>query len=490
VPASASGLARTLPLALMLLAAQSCASFTVVDTVPLPPAKLEPVGSESISKAGYRLDALPEHESSPDLVVLLAMSGGGKRSAAFAYGALKGMRQVMIPTRDGPRSLLSSLDGISGISGGSFTAAYYGLHRDQTFGQYEQDFLYNDTNASIWGIYVLPWNWTWLVDPIVGTNDYMERVYNRTMFHDAKFRDLEALGRPLIAIGATDISFGTTFLFTQSIFDVICADLEEFPVARAVAASNGFPGLFSPVTLTSRRSYCDGRKPGWLTNLSPSERYDPRSRLGASAAAVSRYLDTEQTKYVHLADGGISDNLGMRALGSMMEQRAHAVDASVDNIRRILLISIDGQGAQDSSVARRRVVGGIFSIFSLVSGAQIDRYNFDTLILVNDQLQQLAQALRKTRCDRAKVMPDGSPCEDVSATLLHVALIDLPDSPEKERLAAIPTGLTVSREDADLLIAAGESAIVHSEKLRQFLSTYPPARPPASGSHAARAKAY
>ena len=57
------------------------------------------------------------------------MSGGGKRSAAYSYGALKGMREVGVPGAYGQRSLLSSLDAISGVSGGSFTAAYYGLYR-------------------------------------------------------------------------------------------------------------------------------------------------------------------------------------------------------------------------------------------------------------------------------------------------------------------------------------------------------------------------
>jgi len=131
-----------------------CASLTVVDTTPLPQSKLEPPGSETISAGGYRIDSVTRVRQIPDLLILVAMSGGGKRSAAYAYGALKGMGQVTIPG-DG-RSLLSQLDGISGISGGSFTAAYYGLHRNKAFGQYERDFLYSDTNAYIFGIYLLP----------------------------------------------------------------------------------------------------------------------------------------------------------------------------------------------------------------------------------------------------------------------------------------------------------------------------------------------
>src|SRR5271170_4025735 len=231
------------------------------DTVPLAQAKLQPPGSEDISRGGYRAESLP---GTGDMLVLVAMSGGGKRSAAYAYGALKGMREIAVPGADGQRSLLSSLDAISGVSGGSFTAAYYGLYRDAAFGRYETDFLYVDTDGQIKAVYLAPWDWGWAVDPDVGTNDYMERNYNETMFHGARFTDLMARGRPVIGISATDINYGTPFLFTQEFFDILCSDLEPFPLARAVAASNGFPGLFSPITLTNHAADCGGRTPGWV----------------------------------------------------------------------------------------------------------------------------------------------------------------------------------------------------------------------------------
>ena len=229
----------------------ACASLTVADTVPLSPSALAPPDSDSISVGGYRLSALSAPGYAPDLLVLVAMSGGGKRSASFGYGALKGMREVSVPLASGPSPLLHQVSAIAGVSGGSFPAAYYGLYHDAAFGRFETDFLYQDTESYIWGIYLLPWNWTWLADPLVGTNDFMERVYDRAMFHGATYRDLAQRGRPVIGVGATDLAYGNPVLFTQESFDLICSDIEKFPLARAVAASNGFPGLFSPITLTN-----------------------------------------------------------------------------------------------------------------------------------------------------------------------------------------------------------------------------------------------
>ena len=454
-----------------------CASLTVTDTVPLTSAELAPAGSIDISKGGYRLsDLAPQPGSHPDLLVLVAMSGGGKRSASFGYGALKGMRQVSVPFTDGPQPLLRVVDAIAGVSGGSFPAAYYGLYRDRTFGNFEQDFLYRDTESYIWGIYLLPWNWTWIGDPLVGTNDFMERVYDRTMFHGATFADLAKLGRPMVGIGATDIAYGNPVLFTQNMFDLICSDLSKFPVARAVAASNGFPGLFSPITLTSHATDCHGREPGWLSHVTETQRNDPLSRIGLQARQSEQYLNPDRTRYLHLVDGGVSDNLALRAGAAVMQNMAVSTDEmrarGADRVRRILILSIDGQGTQDATVAQRRAVGGIFSLFGLVSGAQIDRYNFETLSAVNDFVHSLAGTIAKVRCSEGK-MVDGARCDDVRAMLIHISLAEMPPGPEKDKLLAIPTGLTIPRSDVDELIAAGQTAVTGSSELRAFLDGYP-----------------
>jgi len=217
--------------------------MTVVDTEPLPESRLEPPGSEAISAGGYRLGAVATPGELPDLLVLVAMSGGGKRSAAFAYGALKGMREVAVPVPGAAdRTLLHEVDGISGVSGGSFTAAYYGLYRDRTFDSYERDFLYSDTNAYIFGIYLLPWNWRWLTDPAVGTNDYMERVYDRTDGkRPADYRDRRHRCQLWGAVH-----------FHPGVFDILCSDLSAFPVARGGSIERVSRVVFTGHTHQSR----------------------------------------------------------------------------------------------------------------------------------------------------------------------------------------------------------------------------------------------
>jgi len=49
----------------------------------------------------------------------------------------------------------------------------------------------------------------------------------------------------------------------------------------------------------------------------------------------------------------------------------------------------------------------------------------------------------------------------------------MPDGSTKDKLLAIPTGLTLAPQDADALVDAGERAVIDSTQLQDFLRDYP-----------------
>jgi len=421
-----------------------------------------------IASGGYRLSVLAGNGSSDELLVLLASSGGGKRSAAFSYGVLRGLRDFQITIDGRQRRLLDELDVVAAVSGGSFPAAYYGLHRDKIFTDFERDFLKRDIEAYIWGIYLLPWKWEWWVNPLYGTNDEMGSVYDDLMFHGATYADLIKRGKPFVSINATDINYGRVFPFTQDQFDLICSDLSPYPIARAVAASNGFPVLFTPITLENHAARCGGRVPAWIKEVGQGKEF-ARQRYLAEFAQL--YLDPVQTKYVHLMDGGISDNLAMRQM--INNVLIHADDfefirqRGLDRVRRIVLISADGQASRDGSWPQQRTVTSLGQILSAVSGTQIDSYNFETLLLVEQQLDRLVPNLRRLRCEEGPTI-DGHPCDDVQGHFVHLSLSQIPDEKVRAELQQIPTGLTIPDEAVDKLVSAGAALVQDSESLTEF----------------------
>ncbi len=121
---------------------------------------------------------------------------------------------------------------------------------------------------------------------------------------------------PMIVINASDLAYGIRFSFVQEYFNLLCSDLASFPVARAVAASSAVPVLFSPVVLQNH-SGCNLGDNDWLTNAKARSGDD--AELDMLSYGLETYADKDQRKYIHLVDGGITDNTGLRAAYDIVE---------------------------------------------------------------------------------------------------------------------------------------------------------------------------
>jgi hypothetical protein len=87
--------------------------------------------------------------TSEELLVGLAFSGGGTRAAAFSYGVLTEIERTQIPLRYGNGSLLDRVDFVSGVSGGSVLAAYYGLKKRAALADFRERFLLRDAEEQL-----------------------------------------------------------------------------------------------------------------------------------------------------------------------------------------------------------------------------------------------------------------------------------------------------------------------------------------------------
>jgi len=381
--------------ALAALGLAACSSLSAVPNRPLETA---------IHGPAYRINSIPDG-TSPELFIALAFSGGGKRSSAFGYGVLTALREITVDFGSGRRPLTHELDVVTGVSGGSFTAAAFALKRDTLFETYPDEFLKHDLNAHIFGLYLLPWRWDWLFDPDWGSNDEMARVYDDLLFQGADYGNLAKLGRPFLGVQATDFANEAPFVFGQDTFDWICSDLTTLPVARAIAASNGFPVLFSPISL---RNYAHDEthsctRPQWVEHYLRID--DELSRRRQLAELATSYLDKRQEAYVHLLDGGVADNLALRGLIQMMAPATESGkldQARLKRMRAVVIVSVDGQAEPDRELSDVPYLKGIFRVLGAVASTAIDRYGYETLIHARDMTERLAAALRVTSARRAR----------------------------------------------------------------------------------------
>ena len=214
--------------------------------------------------------------------------------------------------------------------------------------------------------------------------------------------------------------------------------------------------LFGPVTL---RNYRGPECP--LPPVVPQSAWgrgqdDLRAR--ALLETLQRYSDPEQVKWIHLMDGGISDNLALRVLlndALLMETQADRFTSGLMPVRRVLVISVDGQAAPNPAWPQQRIVSGLGQIVSAVTGAQINAYNLETVIAIEHTVENLVAKLRRMRCGQGSVIL-GYPCDDVAGEVLRISLSNYDEPETRARLLSIRTGLTLPRDQVDELVAVGE----------------------------------
>ncbi len=392
--------------------------------------------------AGYRATVSRTELSEPieqsdELLLMLSFSGGGTRAAAFAYGVLEVLAQTEVQIDGRTTRLLDEVDVISSVSGGSFTAAYYGLFGDRIFQDFEEKFLNRNFHRAILSRFFLPHNWIRFLSPRFGRSDLAAAYYDRHLFEGRTFGDLEREGRVGVLINAADMPIGGRFGFVQNQFDAICSDLNSFPIARAVAASAAVPVVMTPIVLRNYAGSCGYVPPEWMNEA--IEARDSTSRRFHFARAQASYLDAEARPYVHLVDGGIADNLGVRGFldpvvaGDSFWQVLR--DRGFKNVRRVVLIVVDAETAGPETSGFWQLTPGFAQVVDAVSDTQIRLYSYETIDL-------LRTSFERWRTERA----EGEPARETSFFTIHVAFEALRDANEREYLSGLSSTLHLSEE--------------------------------------------
>ena len=232
------------------------------------------------------------------------------------------------------------------MSGGSFTALAYGLYGDKLFADYEQRFLKRDVQGELISRAINPGNWGKLSSTAWGRSELAAEFYDEILFNGATFGDLDRGDGPFIIASATDISTGTRVTFNQNVWNVLCSDLNAVRLSRAAAASSAVPVVLSPVTINNYGGTCNYAVPAWVKLFTQSANPPrPAARAIRELQDVWPYADSVHRPYIHLVDGGVSDNLGMRGVLDALEFLEALHDAGMptplDHVRRIVVFVVN-----------------------------------------------------------------------------------------------------------------------------------------------------
>jgi len=397
---------------------------------------------EQAGAPGYRLAEATRPGQSDDLLVVLAISGGGMRAAALGYGALEELRRTEVTVNGVKRRLLDEVDVISAVSGGTLPATYYGLRGEKTFDEFEQRVLSRNLERELAWRIVTPTNWFRLPSGTFGKSDLFAELYNETVFDGATFGDLRRANGPFVIINGTDVTTGARFNYTQDQFDAICADLSQVTLGRAVATSTALPPLLTPITLENRGGTCGRKAPSWQAAAeAASAGSETPGRALLRARALQSYEDPARP-YVHLFDGGLSENLGLaevlRAFEIQKVAPEEVVLPALRRARKVVVIAINALRFPEVDWDRSAEPPDTDTLQDQMWSIPVDRISLDAVEQVREKLAAW----------QAESPADGP---QRRGYLAYVTFDALKDPAERLYYKQVKTTLTLPKDQVDRL---------------------------------------
>lgn len=403
-----------------------------------------------------------------DVFIVLAFSGGGIRSAAFSYGILETLRDTEVTIDGRKRRLLDEVDVITSVSGGSYTAAYFGLFGDRIFDDFEDRFLKRDVQGALLALLANPINLISLTSADYNRGDLAARWLGDHVFENRTYADMSRGNLPYAIINASDFNTGITFSFIQQQFDFLCSNINDYPVANAVMASSATPVIFGPISVRNYDTDCPERRNSWVTEA--LETRDLLSRDYRVARALERYLAPQSMPAIRLVDGGITDNLGVR--GSMMSPVAHygnvpdmagAFSASeLDRVIKVLVVVANSQVYPDYDWSKEAYEPGVISTLLASFDAALNILNTETAALARRGFMRWGDRVNARR---------GPTLPKVTVHFTTLTFDNIHDTQERSYFNAMPTNLNLPDYQVDQVRSLARRLLQQSPDFQQFLAT-------------------
>jgi NTE family protein len=455
----------------LLAAAVLLASGCSVHNIPIN----EPVNQQNAGLVPEQQE--PAAAYADEFLITLAFSGGGTRAAAYSFGVLRGLDRFQIPTEQGLAPMLDRVDFVSGVSGGSITAAYFGLKKRATLADFRERFLLKSVESDALSTSFTPGNLVRGLSGGVNDATHLPRWLSQNLFDGATFAAFRAQQRPRVWINAADIYNRTPFVFGRTAFSVMCSDLNSYPIADAVAASAAVPIAFAPIVIESYAGKCNAQLPDWAVRARTNPNAPPLLKSFANALAS---YHNGSVRYVKLLDGGLVDNFGLSGFTIARLSASTPYEPLTPHqavkVKRALFLVVDaGRGLSGDWVNTLEGPRGV-DLVTAAADTAIDASVRASYTAFEQTMEDWRQQIVRWRCglSAAQRAQYGAParwnCRDMQFFIGRLGFDQLGGQREAD-LNKVKTSLQLPQDQVDEVINAGDETVTNNDLVRRFLNS-------------------
>jgi NTE family protein len=355
------------------------------------------------------------------------------------------------------RRLLDEVDVISAVSGGTLPATYFGLRGEKTFEEFESKVLYRNLELDLAKRIFSPRNWFRLPSGTFGKSDLFAELYDETVFDGATYGDLMQANGPFVIVNGTDVTTGARFSYTQENLDAICGDLSKITLGRAVATSTALPPLLTPITLENRGGTCGRKPPAWQEAAEAAGQTSETPGRALLRARALKSYENRNRPYVHLFDGGLSENLGLTevlmAFELMKADPNQTVLPPLRSARTIVVIAVNALRFPEVDWDQSPAPPGKGDLADQMWSIPVDRISLDTVEKVHETLVEWESRAPGRRGYMSQVTFDS-----------------LKDPDERLYFTQVKTRLALPKEQVDKLREVGGRLLRETPAFQRLLA--------------------
>jgi NTE family protein len=185
------------------------------------------------------------------------------------------------------------------------------------------------------------------------------------------------------------------------------------------------------------------------------------------------FLNSSRKSYIHLIDGGVSDNLGLRtAIDNVLftgdfwtTLKMHGLE----NVRTIAFVVVNAETRVDPKWDRSPYIPPFGAIVSSYATISIERYNVETIAMLEESFDDWSLEIRSGRCPPGKVSTEPGACGDIKFYLIQVKFSDIESEEKRAYFRGLPTSFKLEDEEVDNLRELGRRLLSKSDSFRALL---------------------
>ncbi len=240
-------------------------------------------------------------------------------------------------------------------------------------------------------------------------------------------------------------------------------------MAETVTASSAVPIEFRTVRCRNYAGTYGFEPPSW-TRGPAQDGNELRNMLREEL--VSHAEGGEGREFIHLLDGGLSDNLGLANSVAVFARISDPEQAfrrlGHEDLELILVVTVNAEGRDERSWDGLNRSASAVQVVSGLSNAQIKQNNHLTVKLARMALGGLARDL-------------STPERPVHFRHIELSFSKLANSEQRDFLSGIETSFNLSDKKVDRLIEAGRRVVRDSRELAEALALVDEVRDGLSG---------